>query len=135
MGIHLVFFYNYFFDIWHDNGTGTHYNRIHNYVNFIHKRIYLFFYFYATNLRKCRYLVLVIIRGKFGINLPSSLLKFWNLSSVTRDISKCQKFNEVIFPQISRINMWFLVNHMWKALKEHTRVRITQKTTNQYQQI
>ena len=104
-----------------------HYNRIHNYVNFIHKRIYLFFYFYATNLRKCRYLVLVIIRGKFGINLPSSLLKFWNLSSVTRDISKCQKFNEVIFPQISRINMWFLVNHMWKALKEHTRVRITQK--------
>ena len=29
--------------------------------------------------------------------------------------------NEVNFPQISRINMWFLVNHMWQALKEHTR--------------
>ena len=45
------------------------------------------------------------------------------------------KFNEVNFPQLSSINMWFLVNHMWKALKEHTRVGITQKTINQYQQI
>ena len=45
------------------------------------------------------------------------------------------KFNKVNFPQLSSINMWFLVNHMWKALKEHTRVGITQKTINQYQQI
>ena len=35
--------------------------------------------------------------------------------------------NEINFPQISRINMWYLVNHMWQALKEHTRVRRTQK--------
>ena len=35
--------------------------------------------------------------------------------------------NEINFPQISRINMWFMGNHMWQALKEHTRVRITQK--------
>ena len=39
------------------------------------------------------------------------------------------------FSQISRINMWFLVNHMWQALKEHTMVRITQKSINQYQKI
>ena len=62
--------------------------------------------------------------GKFGINLPSSL--FWNF-----EISKFQKMNEVNFPQISRINMWFLVNHMWQALKEHTRVRITKKKKKQ----
>ena len=48
---------------------------------------------------------------------------------------KFQNINEVNFPKISRVNMWFLVNHMWQALKEHTRVRITQKTINQYQQI
>ena len=24
--------------------------------------------------------------------------------------------------------MWFLVNHMWEALKEHTVVRITKKS-------
>ena len=64
-----------------------------------------------------------------------TFLKFWNLPSETSEISKFQKMNEVNFPQISRINMWFLVNHMWQALKEHTRVRITQKTINQYQQI
>ena len=62
-------------------------------------------------------------------------LKFWNLPSEIREISKFQKMNEVNFPQISRINMWFLVNHMWQALKENTRVRITQKAINQYQQI
>ena len=49
--------------------------------------------------------------------------------------SKLQKMKEVNFSQISRINKWFLVNHMWQALKEHTRVRIKQKTNNQYQQI
>ena len=43
--------------------------------------------------------------------------------------------NEVNFPQISQINIWFLVNHMWQALKEHTRVSITQNAINQYQQI
>ena len=43
--------------------------------------------------------------------------------------------NEVNVPQILRINMWFLVNHMWQALKEHTRLRITQKTIDQYQQV
>ena len=43
--------------------------------------------------------------------------------------------NEVNFSQVSGINMGFLVNHMWQALKEPTRVRITQKTSNQYQQI
>ena len=64
-----------------------------------------------------------------------TFLKFWNLPSETREISKFQKINEVNFPQISRINMWFLVNHKWQALKEHARVRITQKTVNRYQQI
>ena len=60
-----------------------------------------------------------------------TFLKFvWNEGDF-----KISKINEVNFPQISRINMWFLVNHMWQALKEHTRVRITQKTINQYQQI
>ena len=38
--------------------------------------------------------------------------------------------NEVNFPQISRIKMRFLVNHMLQAFKEHTRVRIIQKTIN-----
>ena len=50
-------------------------------------------------------------------------------------ISKFQKMNEVNLPQISRINMWFLVNHMCQALKQQIRERITQKTVNQYQQI
>ena len=60
-----------------------------------------------------------------------TFLKFvWNEGDF-----KISKINEVNFPQISRINMWFLVNHMWQALKEYTRVRITQKTINQYQQI
>ena len=53
--------------------------------------------------------------------------KFWNLPRFTREILKFRKMNEVNFPQISRVNMWFLVNLMWQALKEHTRVRITQK--------
>ena len=56
-----------------------------------------------------------------------TFLKFWNLPSQTREISKFQKMNEVNFPQISRINMRFLVNHMWQALKENTRVRITRE--------
>ena len=64
-----------------------------------------------------------------------TFLKFWNLPSETSEISKFQKMNEVNFPQISRINMWFLVNHMWQALEEHTKVRITQKTISHYQQI
>ena len=50
-----------------------------------------------------------------------TLLRFWNLLSETREISKFQKILEVNFPQISRIKMWFLVNHMGQALKEHTR--------------
>ena len=37
------------------------------------------------------------------------------------------KFQNLNFPQISRINMLFLVNHKWQNLKEHTRIRITQK--------
>ena len=41
-----------------------------------------------------------------------TFLKFWNLPSETCEVSKFQKMNEVNFPQISRINMWFLVNHM-----------------------
>ena len=40
-------------------------------------------------------LVITCLRGKFGINLPSSLF----------EISQFQKMNEVNFPQISRINM------------------------------
>ena len=64
-----------------------------------------------------------------------TFLKFWNLPSEIGEISKFQKMKEVNFPQILRINMWFLVNHMWQALKDHTRLRITQKTINQYQQI
>ena len=34
-----------------------------------------------------------------------TFLKFWNLPSGTREISKFQKMNEAIFPQISQINM------------------------------
>ena len=64
-----------------------------------------------------------------------TFLKFGNHPSETSEISKFLKLNEVNFPQISRISMWFLVNHMLQALKEHTRVRITRKTINQYQQI
>ena len=60
-----------------------------------------------------------------------TFLKFvWNEGDF-----KISKINEVNFPQISRINMWFLVNHMWQALKEHLMIRITQKSSNQYQQI
>ena len=73
-------------------------------------------------------LVITCLRGKFGINLPSS--PFWNFET-----SKFWKMNELNFTQISRINMLFLVNHMWQAVKDHTRARITQKTINQYQQI
>ena len=64
-----------------------------------------------------------------------TFLKFSNFPGERRDISKFQEMNEVNFPQISRINMWFMVNHMLQALKEHARVRITQTTINQYQQI
>ena len=45
-----------------------------------------------------------------------TFLKFWNFPSKARENSKFQKMNEVNFPQISRINMWFLVNHMLQAL-------------------
>ena len=57
-----------------------------------------------------------------------TFLKFLNLPSETREISNLQKMNEVNFPKILRINIW-------QALKELTRVRITQETINQYQQI
>ena len=50
-----------------------------------------------------------------------TFLKFWSFPSKTREISKFQKMNEVNFPQISRINMWFLVNHMLQALTCFTR--------------
>ena len=59
----------------------------------------------------CFVLVITCFRGKFGINLPSSLF------CETREISKFYKMNEVNFSQISLINMWFLVNHMWKPSK------------------
>ena len=72
------------------------------------------------------------IRDKFT---EFTFLKFWNLPSQMREISKFQKMNEVNFTKISRINMWVPINHMWQALKEHTRARITPKTINQYQQI
>ena len=62
-------------------------------------------------------LVITYLREKFVINLPSSL--FWN-----SEISREKRV------KILRINMWFLVNHMWQALKEHIRVRITQETIN-----
>ena len=58
--------------------------------------------------------VITCLRGKFGINLPSSL--FWNFEISQEKRGRFQNFkkkNEVNFPQISRINMWFLVNHMW----------------------
>ena len=70
-------------------------------------------------------LVITCLRGKFGINLPKSLFKNFEISRVNEGISKFQTMNEVNFSQISRINMWFLVKYMWQALKEHTRVRIT----------
>ena len=64
-----------------------------------------------------------------------TFLKFWNLPSEKREISKFHKLNEVNFSQISRMNIWFLVNHILQALKKHTGVRITQKIINQFQQI
>ena len=57
-----------------------------------------------------------------------TFLKFLNLPRETREVSNLQKMNEVNFPKILRINIW-------QALKELTRVRITQETINQYQQI
>ena len=67
-------------------------------------------------------------RGKFRINLRVHFFEILNSPGwKKREISKFQKMNEVNFLQISRINMWFLVNNMWQALKEHTRVRIIQK--------
>ena len=78
-------------------------------------------------------LVITCLRRKFEINLLSS--PFWNLPSETREISKFWKMKGLNFTQISRINMLFLVNHMWQAVKEHTSARITQKTISQYQQI
>ena len=89
-------------------------------------------------LKMCSKFVLEItcLRGRFGGKFTEfTFLKFWNLSSETRKISKFQKMNEVNFPKISWIILWFLVNHTWQALnaiQEHTRVRITQKTINQY---
>ena len=50
--------------------------------------------------------------------------KYSNLQSETKEISKFQKMNEVNFPEISRIDILFLLNHMWKVLKEHTRVKL-----------
>ena len=64
-----------------------------------------------------------------------TFLKFRNLPSKTMEIPKFQKMNVVNFPLNSRMNIWFLVNHMLQALKEHARVRITQKTIKQYEQI
>ena len=89
---------------------------------------------YAYNLRGLW--VVTWLRGKISTSnrmfkreiwnkfTEFTFLKFWNLKNL---ISKFQKMSKVNFLQISRINMWFLVNHMWQALKEHTRVRITQK--------
>ena len=59
--------------------------------------------------------------------------KFTEFTFETRKTSKFQNMNAANFPHISPINMWFLVNHMWQALKEHRMIRITQKTTNQCQ--
>ena len=53
-----------------------------------------------------------------------TFLKFWNLPSETSEISKFQKMNEVNFPQISRINMWFLVNHKGKDFTEKQSISI-----------
>ena len=69
-----------------------------------------------AKIHKALVLVITCLFVKFRKNLPCS-----------SEISKLQKINEVNFPQISRINMRFLFNHMWQALKDHTRVRITQK--------
>ena len=61
----------------------------------------------------------------------STFLKFWNLPSETKEISKFQKVTEELkkwihFPQISRINMWLLVNHMLQAHKGKSYTKITQ---------
>ena len=72
--------------------------------------------FHMGLLKSIIVLVITCLFVKFRKNLPCS-----------SEISKLQKINEVNFPQISRINMRFLFNHMWQALKDHTRVRITQK--------
>ena len=51
----------------------------------------------------------------------STFLKFWNFPSKRREISKFQKMDQLNFPQISRTNMWSLVNHMLQALTCFTR--------------
>ena len=86
----------------------------------------------SENVTKFRYgsndkmpmsvLVIVCLRGKFGINLSSSV--FWNFK-----ISKNER--GTFSPTFTNKHV-ILVNHMWQALQEHTRVRITQETINQY---
>ena len=54
-----------------------------------------------------------------------TFLKFWNLKKKIKFWDfKISKNERDKLSQISRINMWFLVNHVWQALKEY----------NQYQQ-
>ena len=54
-----------------------------------------------AKIHKALVLVITCLFVKFRKNLPCS-----------SEISKLQKINEVNFPQISRINMRFLFNHM-----------------------
>ena len=72
-------------------------------------------------------LVIKRLRGKFGINLPSSLCETMKPPKWNEGDLEISKMNETNFPQTWRINMWFLVNHIWQALNEHAMVRITQK--------
>ena len=66
--------------------------------------------------------------------------EIWDKFTEWNEFSKFQKVNEVNFSQISWINMWFLINHMWQALKEALKGKNYKKKTktkknNQYQQI
>ena len=79
-----------------------------------------------------------VVTGMFKIGIAYlSSVKICTSSHMfkSENWDKFQKMNEENFPQILQINMWFLVNHMWQALRDYTRVKITQKAVNQYQQI
>ena len=103
------------------------------FIYFVTQWFKLTFY---PNKRKKTLLIFLISTSNhmFKRQIWDKFTEFTFLSE-TREISKFQKMNEINFSQISRINMWFLVNHIWQALKEHARVRIAQKTINQYPQI
>ena len=80
---------------------------------------YLFVKSYSlSNFPKNNFVpVITYLRGKFGINLPSQFLWNFEISWVKQARFQISKKERGKFSQILRINMWFLVYHMWQVLK------------------